>query len=120
MNSQSSRSHSVFSLRVTGINKLETKQLRGALHLCDLAGSERLARSQAKGVALKETQNINKSLSFLSYKCIHANQSQEQPHLLPRLQEQPHLLPRLQVNVFIGVVFLQKQQDRDAGQRVVN
>merc|ERR1712048_414484 len=66
MNSQSSRSHSVFSLRVTGINKLETKQLRGALHLCDLAGSERLARSQAKGAALKETQNINKSLSFLT------------------------------------------------------
>merc|ERR1712032_516661 len=66
MNSQSSRSHSVFTLRITGINKLATKKLRGALHLCDLSGSERLARSHARGNALKETKSINKSLGFLA------------------------------------------------------
>merc|ERR1719230_827109 len=37
----------------------------GKLALCDLAGSERLAKSQTSGQALKETQMINKSLSAL-------------------------------------------------------
>ena len=37
----------------------------GKLSLCDLAGSERLAKSQTSGQALKETQMINKSLSAL-------------------------------------------------------
>ncbi len=37
----------------------------GSLNLIDLAGSERLSRSLAVGDRLKETQNINKSLSCL-------------------------------------------------------
>jgi hypothetical protein len=35
-------------------------KLVGSLNLCDLAGSERLSRSQATGDRLKETQAINK------------------------------------------------------------
>jgi kinesin family protein C2/C3 len=38
---------------------------RGKLNLVDLAGSERLDKSGASGQALKEAQNINKSLSAL-------------------------------------------------------
>lgn len=37
----------------------------GYLNLVDLAGSERLKESQAEGDRLRETQNINKSLSHL-------------------------------------------------------
>ena len=37
----------------------------GKLHLIDLAGSERLSRTNATGDRLKEAQNINKSLSAL-------------------------------------------------------
>ena len=37
----------------------------GKLHLVDLAGSERPSKSGATGQALKEAQNINKSLSAL-------------------------------------------------------
>jgi len=66
MNDQSSRSHSVFTLHLTGENSQENLTLRGQLNLCDLAGSERLSRSGAVGDRLKETQAINKSLSALA------------------------------------------------------
>jgi len=65
MNDVSSRSHSVFMLRVTGANEAAGVSLRGALNLVDLAGSERLSRSLATGARAKETCAINKSLSAL-------------------------------------------------------
>eukprot|EP00941_MAST-03F_sp_MAST-3F-sp1_P003664 g3664.t1 len=65
MNSQSSRSHSVFTLHLSGEHEESGVSLKGALHLVDLAGSERLSRSKATGAALKEAQSINKSLSCL-------------------------------------------------------
>ena len=67
MNSQSSRSHSVFMLHLNGYNEDSGAIVNGALNLCDLAGSERLDRSGAGADAkrLKETQAINKSLSCL-------------------------------------------------------
>lgn len=64
-NERSSRSHSVFILKLTGTNEKLGKVSKGTLNLVDLAGSERLNSSQAKGDRLKETQAINKSLSCL-------------------------------------------------------
>lgn len=64
-NERSSRSHSVFMLRLTGTNTITGENSIGTLNLVDLAGSERLASSGATGDRLKETQNINKSLSSL-------------------------------------------------------
>ncbi|KAK8472479.1 hypothetical protein PHAVU_002G218100 [Phaseolus vulgaris] len=66
MNEQSSRSHFVFTLRISGKNENTEQQVQGVLNLIDLAGSERLSRSGAMGDRLKETQAINKSLSSLS------------------------------------------------------
>jgi kinesin family member C1 len=66
MNARSSRSHSVFTLHLKAQNKETRSQLAGKLNLCDLAGSERLSRSNATGDRLKETQAINKSLSALT------------------------------------------------------
>ncbi|GHJ88200.1 hypothetical protein NliqN6_4602 [Naganishia liquefaciens] len=67
MNERSSRSHSVFSLKVKGYNPLTNESCEGVLNLVDLAGSERLDKA---GTAehkdrMKETININKSLSSL-------------------------------------------------------
>lgn len=64
-NERSSRSHSIFMLRLQGKNSLTGEIADGTLNLIDLAGSERLSQSQAKGDRLKETQSINKSLSSL-------------------------------------------------------
>eukprot|EP01080_Neovahlkampfia_damariscottae_P004574 gene4574-7958_t len=64
-NERSSRSHSVFSLQITGVNESSDLKTFGVLNLIDLAGSERLKESKATGDRLKETQNINSSLSCL-------------------------------------------------------
>lgn len=64
-NERSSRSHSVFILKLTGENSVTGEKSEGTLNLVDLAGSERLSHSGATGERLKETQSINKSLSCL-------------------------------------------------------
>lgn len=66
MNEQSSRSHFVFTLKISGSNENTGQNVQGVLNLIDLAGSERLAKSGSTGDRLKETQSINKSLSALS------------------------------------------------------
>ncbi|KAG6356265.1 hypothetical protein INS49_015652 [Diaporthe citri] len=64
-NERSSRSHSVFILKLTGENSATHERCEGTLNLVDLAGSERLKHSGAEGDRMKETQNINKSLTCL-------------------------------------------------------
>ena len=64
-NERSSRSHSVFILKLIGLNSVTGERSEGTLNLVDLAGSERLSHSQSTGERLKETQNINRSLSCL-------------------------------------------------------
>lgn len=64
-NERSSRSHSVFILKLSGENNVTGEKCEGTLNLVDLAGSERLSHSGATGERLKETQSINKSLSCL-------------------------------------------------------
>ncbi|KAH7296834.1 hypothetical protein KP509_26G041000 [Ceratopteris richardii] len=65
LNERSSRSHSVLTVHVKGIDQVSGAILRGCLHLVDLAGSERVDKSEATGDRLKEAQHINKSLSAL-------------------------------------------------------
>jgi len=65
MNEQSSRSHCALFVNITAENPETGATTRGKLVLVDLAGSERVEKSGAQGQAMKEAQNINKSLSAL-------------------------------------------------------
>ncbi|XP_052780673.1 uncharacterized protein LOC128217530 isoform X3 [Mya arenaria] len=65
MNSTSSRSHLVLMLAVEGKDKVTGAITRGTLVLCDLAGSERISKTEAEGQRLVEAAAINKSLSAL-------------------------------------------------------
>jgi kinesin family member C2/C3 len=65
MNEHSSRSHSILTLTVRGRNIHDNSSSFSKLHLIDLAGSERLSKTDATGDRLKEAQNINRSLSAL-------------------------------------------------------
>jgi len=65
MNSESSRSHLVLLIKIVSVNK-ETKDVaRGKILICDLAGSERLKKSQVTEDMQKEAIEINKSLTAL-------------------------------------------------------
>ena len=65
MNERSSRSHSCIRILVQGENLDKGSMINAKLYLIDLAGSERVAKTDATGERLKEAQNINKSLSAL-------------------------------------------------------
>jgi len=56
---------SVVTIHVRGTDMKTGSSLRGSLHLIDLAGSERIDRSEVTGDRLKEAQHINKSLAAL-------------------------------------------------------
>lgn len=64
-NERSSRSHSIFTIHIHGYNSITEEKSDGVLNLVDLAGSERIDTSNVTGERLRETQNINRSLSCL-------------------------------------------------------
>lgn len=65
MNKQSSRSHAIFTIYLTGTDPVTQNTTVSKIHLVDLAGSERVKASGVKGIHLKEAANINKSLTTL-------------------------------------------------------
>ncbi|XP_042255773.1 kinesin-like protein KIF20A [Thunnus maccoyii] len=70
MNQSSSRSHSIFTMKLLKIDGSTVKRI-SEFSLCDLAGSERCNKTKTFGERLKEAGNINNSLLILG-KCISA------------------------------------------------
>ncbi|XP_053367370.1 kinesin-like protein KIF20B isoform X2 [Clarias gariepinus] len=98
LNSVSSRSHSIFSIRILRIEDVGVPRVQtiSELSLCDLAGSERCAKTQNRGDRLKEAGNINTSLLTLG-KCMNAlrlsqTQSKFQQHIPFRESKLTHYL----------------------------
>ncbi|NWV61695.1 KI20A protein, partial [Malurus elegans] len=78
MNQNSSRSHSVFSIRILHLQRGSSEVVPkiSELSLCDLAGSER-CKDQKSGDRMKEANNINTSLHTLG-RCIAALRQNQQ------------------------------------------
>ncbi|XP_068929537.1 kinesin-like protein KIFC1 isoform X3 [Petaurus breviceps papuanus] len=93
-NEQSSRSHSVFQLQISGKHMGQNLHCAAPLNLVDLAGSERLDPGLSTGPAdrerLKETQAINSSLSTLGLVIMAL--SNKEPHVPYRNSKLTYLL----------------------------
>ena len=65
MNNTSSRSHLIITLNIKQQQKVTNATKTSKLNFIDLAGSERISKTDAKGQRLKEAQKINASLTSL-------------------------------------------------------
>eukprot|EP01062_Namystynia_karyoxenos_P074324 TRINITY_DN7120_c0_g1_i1.p1 TRINITY_DN7120_c0_g1~~TRINITY_DN7120_c0_g1_i1.p1 ORF type:complete len:862 (+),score=281.44 TRINITY_DN7120_c0_g1_i1:95-2680(+) len=90
MNEHSSRSHMILYFVVRTENRATGCKCHGKLSLIDLAGSERLKKSQAEGLRAEEAKCINLSLTTLG-KTISAI-GQKQAHVPYRESKLTHLL----------------------------
>uniref|UniRef100_A0A663LY24 Kinesin family member 20B n=1 Tax=Athene cunicularia TaxID=194338 RepID=A0A663LY24_ATHCN len=97
LNTFSSRSHSIFTVKILKIEDSGAPQVTrvNELSMCDLAGSERYAKTHNEGHRLKESGNINTSLLILG-KCINSlknsQQSKLQQHIPFRESKLTHFL----------------------------
>ncbi|CAN6348520.1 unnamed protein product [Urochloa humidicola] len=89
-NEHSSRSHCIHCVMVKGENLINGECTNSKLWLIDLAGSERVAKTDAQGERLKEAQNINKSLSALGD--VISALATKTPHIPFRNSKLTHLL----------------------------
>ncbi|CAD8079987.1 unnamed protein product [Paramecium primaurelia] len=80
-NSRSSRSHVIFSIELL-VEWKDKSQRTSKIQFIDLAGSERLAKTVAKGQMLEETKKINQSLHCLGH-CIMALSSRKNNKHVP-------------------------------------
>jgi 3D (Asp-Asp-Asp) domain-containing protein len=109
LNQDSSRSHSVFTIKLIRVPKDKDKEAiakdpslikYNKLSIVDLAGSERAKRTQNDGARLKEAASINTSLmtfgrclEILRWNQKNGKQNPQGTFLLTRLQCHTHLYP---------------------------
>jgi len=80
MNAVSSRSHSVFCIKLNQKHPDKTTKSSSRLFMADLAGSERVSRSKVTGAGFEEATAINGSLSALG-NCINALTEKGRSHI---------------------------------------
>ncbi|GAA5880323.1 hypothetical protein JCM3774_006728 [Rhodotorula dairenensis] len=87
-NRASSRSHSIFTLKLVRTHRATGAERTSRFSIVDLAGSERVVNTQTTGDRLKEAGNINKSLMVLGQcmEVLRKNQEREKgrkPAIVP-------------------------------------
>ncbi|XP_023341937.1 kinesin-like protein KIF20A [Eurytemora carolleeae] len=107
LNHQSSRSHCIFTIKIIRVADTNNPQFArvSMLSFCDLAGSERVSKTQTVGTRQKEAGNINTSLLVLG-RCIKAIRSNQacidvKKHQMIPFRESK--LTRLIKNYFTGL-----------------
>ncbi|XP_071987475.1 kinesin-like protein KIF20B isoform X1 [Engystomops pustulosus] len=103
LNSTSSRSHSIFTVRLLKIEDVGVPRVVkvSELTMCDLAGSERCTRTHNVGERLKESGNINTSLLILG-KCINALKNSQESKLHRHVPFRESKLTHYLQNFFTG------------------
>ncbi|CAF0996822.1 unnamed protein product [Adineta steineri] len=95
LNTESSRSHSVLSMRLVQYHNdiplaslTKDDLMTSTIHLVDLAGSERANRAKTVGERVKEASNINSSLMVLRqcFETLRENQAQGVSKMVPYRQ----------------------------------
>lgn len=69
LNDHSSRSHFIFTLKLVSSSGIQDVCSVNTFTFCDLAGSERIKKTQSLGIRLNESAKINSSLAVLG-RCI--------------------------------------------------
>ncbi|GEM08643.1 kinesin family member 20/23 [Rhodotorula toruloides] len=87
-NRASSRSHSIFTVKVVRTSRVTGSESTSRFSIVDLAGSERVVHTQTTGDRLREAGNINKSLMVLGQcmEVLRKNQEREKgrkPAIVP-------------------------------------
>ena len=109
LNHESSRSHSVFNIRLVKVHPLDEDEIDterpatiSQLALVDLAGSERTARTGNTGNRLKEAGNINNSLMTLR-SCIEKLRKNQKSSGKERVPYRDDKMTHLFKNYFEGI-----------------
>ncbi|KAM5172007.1 uncharacterized protein ACMZJ9_004849 [Mantella aurantiaca] len=106
MNTESSRSHLMVTLRLHGTDSISGAVSSSTLTLCDLAGSERISKTEATGQRLVEAAAINKSLTALGqvFTALKTN-SMHVPYRNSKLTHllQPSLSGQAKACVFVNI-----------------
>ncbi|KYB27152.1 subito [Tribolium castaneum] len=79
VNEHSSRSHSIFTIKLVQVSKSDGGCFVSSFNFCDLAGSERSKKTLNVGDRLRESNNINTSLLVLG-RCISAVRNAQKAH----------------------------------------
>ncbi|KAM3925206.1 uncharacterized protein RB166_008476 [Leptodactylus fuscus] len=106
MNTESSRSHLIVIFTLNGVDTISGIVSSSTLTLCDLAGSERISKTEATGQRLVEAAAINKSLTSLGqvFTAIKTN-SLHVPYRNSKLTHllQPSLSGQAKACVFVNI-----------------